>query len=32
MKSRLKEMLSGKFVPGDTIEVTVEQGKFIFKN
>ncbi len=27
-----QEMLSGKFVPGDTIEVTVEQGKFIFKN
>ncbi len=27
-----QEMLSGKFVPGDTIEVIVEQGRFIFKN
>ncbi len=26
-----QEMLSGKFVPGDTIVVTVEQGRFVFQ-
>ncbi len=27
-----QEMLSGKFVPGDSIEVNVEQGRFTFNN